>query len=182
MRSRWILPWLVAVLLAGNVLPALASSRSMVSLDGNGIGPVRFGLSKDRAVAALTALFGSPTWRGVNTGCGPLWTEVVWNGIAAEFRGSSFTGYRYASATHIEGLLGAPRVPGKPEFPALATAKGITLGSTLGHLRSLYTLHLEGAGRWHYGNLVFVSNARHSPAPLTSRIIEIKAMSTCGDF
>jgi hypothetical protein len=173
---------LLAVLLVGKMLPTLASSRSVVSLDGNGIGSVRFGRSKGRVVASLTVLFGSPAWRGVNTGCGPLWTEVVWNGIAAEFRRNSFTGYRFASAAHIKGLFGAPRVAANPGFPALATAKGITIGSTLGHLRSLYTLHLEGAGRWRSGSLVFVSNARRDPAPLTSRIIEIKTMSTCGDF
>lgn len=165
---------------AGVVLP-LASAEPTADLGANGIGAVRFGLPKAQAVQELSTLFGTPTWRGVNSGCGPRWAEVVWGSdLAAEFTGSTFTGYRYASA--IQRRLGSPPAPAKAATPRLATAKGITLGSTLAQVRSVYRLHLSGAGRWHSGNLAFVSNAKHSPAPLSSRIIEIKTTSVCGDY
>jgi hypothetical protein len=170
---------LVVGFVAGAALPR-ANAAPSADLGANGIGAVRFGLPKAQVVRELTTVFGAPIWRGVNTGCGPLWTEVVWDDLAAEFRGSTFTGYRYAPA--VQRRLGSPSVPGNTALPRLATANGITLGSTLGQLRSVYRLHLSGAGKWNSGSLVFVSNAEHEPAPLSSRIIEIKTTGTCGDY
>jgi hypothetical protein len=87
---------------------------------------------------------------------------------------------RHASFAVASAL---PPAPVKPSFPKLATVRGITLESTLAALRAAYRLHLAGAGRWHSDNgLIFVSNAQHSPAPLSSRIIEIKTSGACGDF
>jgi hypothetical protein len=64
----------------------------------NGIGAVRFGANKPRALAALRALLGAPSARGVNTGCGPRYTEVAWGDLVAEFRANAFSGYRYRKA------------------------------------------------------------------------------------
>jgi hypothetical protein len=161
------------------VAPALSSTHGTAVLAADGLGAVRFGTSKPHAVDHLRALFGTPNWRGINTGCGARWTEVVWGDLAAEFTGDVFTGYRYASAVLRRFT---ERVPATTGFPRLATAEAITVGSTLSQVRSAYRLHLSGAGRWHSGSLEFVSNAQHSPAPLTSRIIEIKTTSTCGDY
>jgi|GEM_PF-3450899 len=67
--------------------------------------------------------------------------------------------------------------------PALRTANGITLGSTLGELRAAYgRLDLIGADRWRTaGGLVFYDDAARDPPPASSRIVEIKS-GTCGDF
>jgi hypothetical protein len=179
--------WAVSVVVAlglGGVASRAAATTARAILGANGIGTVRFGASKARAVSRLSAIFGAPNWRGVNTACGPLWTEVVWNGIAAEFRGDTFTGYRYAAANQIEGMFGVPRVPSPGGFAGLTTAKGISLGSTLAQVRAAYpVLGLVGTDRHKASNgIVFVDNAEHSPASLSSRIIEIKTFNTCGDF
>jgi hypothetical protein len=145
---------------------------------------VRFGLPKDRAVASLRALFGVQGAIGVNTGCGPHFTEVEWGDLIAEFRSNTFSGYRYLMGGWPLSTSGSPRVsPPKTVFPRLATARGITLGSTLAQLRRAYpALHVAGAGKWRLGHgLVFVDNAGHDPESLSNRIIEIK-VGTCGDF
>ena len=181
---------LVAVLLIGmvwlgaEVLTALASPTATANLGVEGIGPIRFGLPKAQAVDELSALFGTPTWRGVNHGCDPRWTEVEWDDLAAEFHLDVFAGYRYASASDLHDSLGSPRKPTKPGFPRLATATGISLGSTLAQVSAPYAaLRLVGTDRHKARNgLVFVDNGEHSPAPFSSRIIEIKTFGTCGDF
>ncbi|HVC86169.1 MAG TPA: hypothetical protein VNC40_01940 [Gaiellaceae bacterium] len=137
-----------------------------VTLGPNGVGKVHFGLTKTKAVAALTQLFGPPTSRGPNTGCRPRYTEVVWGGLSAEFRVNVFSGYRYRGVK-----------------PKLATATGISLGNTLAQVRAAYgKLVFVGTDRWRAPNgLVFYDNAMHDPEPPSSRIVEIK-IGTCGDF
>jgi hypothetical protein len=63
--------------------------------------------------------------------------------------------------------------------PRLATARGVTLGSTLAAARTAYgRLDLIGTDRWRTRDgLVLYDDPRRGPA----RIIEIKA-GTCGDF
>ncbi len=172
----------VALVLGSSAVAALpAAANPGANLGANGIGSVHFGLAKAEAVRELSSLFGKPTARGIDTGCGPRWTEVFYgDDLEAEFTGSTFTGYRYKAG--IERDLGPPSVHPKAGTPRLATALGITLGSTLRQVRSHYQLHLSGAGRWHAGNLMFYSDAQRSPAPLSSRIFEIKTMSACGDY
>jgi hypothetical protein len=137
-----------------------------VALGPHGVGKAHFGLTKPAAVAALTQLFGPPTSRGRNPGCGPRYTEVVWRGLAAEFRFGVFSGYRYRS----------PR-------PKLTTSTGISLGSTLAQVRAAYgKLAFVGTDRWRARNgLIFYDDAMHDPEPPSSRIVEIK-IGTCGDF
>ena len=136
------------------------------TLGPHGIGNAHFGQSKPATVAALTRLFGPPTSRGPNPGCGPRYSEVVWHGLAAEFRFDVFSGYRYRSST-----------------PTVATSTGISLGSTLAQVRAAYgKLAFVGTDRWRARNgLVFYDDAMHDPEPPTSRIVEIK-VGTCGDF
>jgi hypothetical protein len=127
--------------------PQTSPERALVP---HGIGAVRFGLPKVKAVADLRARFGTPTAQGVNTGCGPRFTEVEWGDLAAEFRSGTFSGYRYITGglpltTHSKAL--------KTVSPKLATTKGISLGSTVGQLRAAYkVLHLVGAARWQVSN------------------------------
>ena len=162
--------------------PATASGAARLGPDG--IGTVRFGLPKRRAVASLRVLFGVPAASGVNTGCGPRFTEIEWGDLVAEFRVNTFSGYRYLEGGYPLTTPGSPRGSRpKAVSPQLATSKGITLGSTLAQLRQAYkVLHLVGADKWQAGNgLVFVDNAERDPVPPSSRIVEIK-VGTCGDF
>lgn len=175
---------LIATVQGTGALTAYAASSSVTRLGPDGIGRVRFGLPKGRAVARLSVLFGPPTARGVNTGCGPRYTEVEWGDLVAEFRLKKFSGYRYIAGGYPLTTPGSPRAPRrKAVFPRLATSGGITLESTLAQLRSAYPgLHLAGAGKWRLSRgLVFVDNAGHDPELLSNRIIEIK-IGTCGDF
>jgi hypothetical protein len=185
-RFGSVIAVLAVVGLAGPMLPALADRGARAVLRANGLGTVRFGTSKVETVQRLSALLGPPTWRAVNPGCGPRWTEVVYEGrLAAEFRSGTFTGYRYAAASHIAGMFGAPRGIATPAFPSLTTAAGVSVGDTLAQVRAAYPGALRFAGTDRHrtlGGVVFVDDAQRSPASLSSRIIEIKTAGTCGDF
>jgi hypothetical protein len=137
-------------------------------LGAHGIGPVRFGTPKPQAVAALSRVLGRPTSRTTSPGCGARYTEVFWGDLEAEFRLGTFSGYRYLD---------------RGELPPLATAKGITIGSTLAQVRAAYgRLGVVGTDRWRAPNgLVFYDDAMRDPIPPSSRIIEIK-IGTCGDY
>src|ERR1700688_1503036 len=146
-------------------LAALLAAFS-VALGPHGVGTVHFGLTKAATVAQLSAMFGPPDARGVNTGCSARYTEVVWGDLGVEFRSNLFSGYRYRSLT-----------------PKLATATGISLGNTLAQVRAAYgKLGFVGTDRWRAPTgLVFYDDAMHDPEPPSSRIVEIK-IGTCGDF
>jgi hypothetical protein len=65
----------------------------------------------------------------------------------------------------------------------LATAKGISLGSTLGQVRAAYgELHFVGVDKWQAANgLVFVVGDSREPEPPSSKVVEVK-FDACGDF
>jgi hypothetical protein len=153
-------------------------------LQAHGVGTVRFGMRKGEAVPRLRVLFGAPSARGVNTGCGARYTEVEWGDFVAEFRLGTFSGYRFVRGGYPLTTARSPREASPPAgvSPALATAGGITLGSTLAELRALYRLRRAGANLWRVPNgLLFVDDAKRDPVPPASRIVEIK-IGTCGDF
>jgi hypothetical protein len=170
-------------LLVGSALAASAGAAPAARLAPNGVGAVKFGLPKVQAVARLSSLFGAPSARGINTACGRRYTEVEWGDLIAEFRSSRFTGYRYRRGGYPLATPGSPRQSRPSVGPRLMTAAGITLGSTLRQLRAAYpTLRVAGASMWRAANgLVFLDNAKQDPAPLSSRIVEIK-IGTCGAF
>ncbi len=166
------------------VVHGSAVAARTMRLNPTGIGTVRFGLRKRRAVTSLRALLGTPTWHGENTGCGPRFTEVEWGDLVAEFRAKTFTGSRYAEGGYPLPTPGTRRVPSRMKpYPRLATSKGITLGSTFAELRQRYgELRVAGASEWRAANgLIFIDNAKRDPSPPSSRIIEIK-VDTCGAF
>ncbi len=154
-------------------------------LSPEGIGVARFGQAQARVVEALTALLGKPAWQGPNTACGPRYNEVEWGELVAEFRLGSLSGYRYLNGEWPLTTPGSPSGPSssQPHAPYLATAKGISLGSTLGEVRAAYgKLSFIGVDKWRPANgIVFVVNAEHEPEPPSSRVTEIK-FGTCGDF
>ena len=144
----------------------------------HGVGNVHFGTPKAKAVAALTHDFGTPTAAGPNTGCGPRYTEVAWGDLVAEFRSNVFSGYRYRAAGWPLDRVRPPT----SVSPRLATAKSITLGSTMTELRSAYgALRVVGTDRWGAAGLVFYDDGRPLDATRLRHIVEIK-VGTCGDF
>jgi hypothetical protein len=173
---------LVAAALMLTLVGAAPAAR-VATLRPDGIAGVHLGLAQNKAVTELSALFGAPTARGVNSGCSPRYTEVEWGDLAAEFRSNVFSGYRYLVGGYDFSLRDAPRPTSKAASPRLATSIGVSLGSTLAELRAAYgSLSFVGTDRWRSPNgLVFSDDAEHDPEPPTSRIVEIK-IGTCGDF
>jgi hypothetical protein len=183
MRARGLLVASLLVALAfGPSALAGRSTSSAATLGPHGIGTVRFGLAKREAVAELSTLFGAPSGRGVNTGCGARYTEVEWGDLVAEFRSSRFSGFRDVEGGYPLTTPGSPRVS-ITGSPRVATATYISLGSTLGQARATSgRLRRIGADMWKSPNgLVFVDSALRDPVPASSRIREIK-IGTCGDF
>jgi hypothetical protein len=187
--------WASRSLLAMLVFIAVAFGTATVSAGGGiravrapnlgagGIGTVRFGLPKATTVSALSGLFGTPSARFMNSACGPRYTEVAWGELYAEFRLGKFSGYRYLRNGWPPQTYARRPPPPKVVSPKLATARGITLGSTLAQVRAAYRpLQRVAADGWRSPNqLVFVDDAQRDPVPPTSHIIEIKT-KTCGAF
>lgn len=169
---------------AEGVAASRLQSRPAPVLRPAGVGAVRFGVAKSKAVAELSRVFGAPSARGANTGCSPRYTEVVWGDLAVEFRSGVFSGYRYLVHGYPITTSGSPRghVP-RTVSPRLTTANGVTLGSTLAQVRAAYgSLRRVAADGWRsQDGLIFVDDAMRDPVPPTSRIIEIK-IGACGDF
>jgi hypothetical protein len=99
-----------------------------------------------------------------------------------EFRDGRLSGFRYMRTAWLQAKQSRKATP-LSRLPKLTTSKGISLGSTLGRLRSAYRrLDLVGADRWQTPDgLIFYDDAQREPPPSSSRIIEIK-YGTCGDF
>lgn len=119
----------------------------------------------------------------INSGCGRRYTEVAWGHLYVEFRGGRLSGFRYMQGTWLPRKRPPRPTPFRLLRPRVATGNGISLGSTLGQLRSAYgRLDLVGTDRWRTADgLIFYDDARLAPPPSSSRIIEIRA-GTCGDF
>ena len=178
----------LALLILGFLAPVTATARNpgLPLLEVNGLGPVSFGSPKAQVVASLQRSLGAPNARGVNTGCGPRFSEVAWHDLVVEFRHDRFTGYRYVDGGWPISTPGSPRdrVAAGRTTPHLETALGITLGSTLGAVRRAYgSLRRSGASQWSATDgLTFgESPAGVDPTSPTSRITEIK-LGTCGAF
>jgi hypothetical protein len=178
----------LALLIVGFTAPVIATAQksSLPLLKANGIGSVYFGAPKAQVVASLQRSLGAANARGVNTGCGPKFTEVTWHDLIAEFRRDRFAGYRFIEGGWPLSTPGSPHdrvVPGRAT-PHLETERGITLGSTLGALRRAYgPLSRSGAVQWTAADrLTFsVASPSRDPRSPTSRITEIK-VGTCGAF
>jgi hypothetical protein len=174
---------LFALALGLAVAASSAGAGGTARLGPDGVGSVRFGLVENRAIARLSALLGAPSSRGVNTACGPRYAEFEWGKSHRRVPIEAFYGvWRYRRGGYPLTTPGSPRPNGRSR-PRLATANGITLGSTLRQLRAAYpNLRVAGASMWRAANgLLFVDNAKRDPAPPSSRIVEIK-IGTCGAF
>jgi hypothetical protein len=175
-----------AVVAGATAVPGGASKVSAQVLQPHGVGAVRFGTTKLRAVTELSRLFGTPSARGINTGCGSRYSEVEWADLVAEFRSGRFSGFRFIRGGYSLTTAGSPREasPSKTVLPKLAASTGVSLGSTVAELRAAYPGRLQrvGADMWRSADgLFFADDAKRDPVPPTSRIIEIKS-GTCGAF
>jgi len=104
---------------------AIAATR--VVLQPDGLGVVAFGVPKQAAVAALTAVLGPPDRMG--KGCelaGPDVTTTGWKNLSVQFVNGQFTSYGVNPPTGANAPLN------------LATSAGIKLGSTVVALRKAY--------------------------------------------
>jgi hypothetical protein len=180
----------IAIFCAAAVTCAMAdsgaSSPSGQVLRPDGVGAVRFGITKHKAVTSLSQMFGAPSARGLNTACGSRYSEVEWADFVAEFRSGRFSGFRYVKGGYPLRTAGSPReaFPSKAVSPKLALSRGVSLGGTVAELRVAYPggLHRIGADMWRAEDgLIFVDDAKRDPVPPTSRIVEIK-IGTCGGF
>jgi hypothetical protein len=152
-------------------------------VSANGIAGVRFGLPRAQAVTELKRVLGRPSRAMMNSGCGPRYTEVAWGNLYVEFREGRLSGFRYQQTAWLPQGRPPKPTPLRVLRPKVVTSKDVTLGDTLGRLRSAYgRLDLVGTDRWQTPDgLIFYDNARRQPPPASSRIIEIK-YGTCGDF
>ena len=165
---------------------ASPAQRPPVTLGTRGVGQIPFGIAKMEAVTRLRGLLGPPNWQGINTGCGPRYTEVAWRDFIAEFYRGHFSGYRYMLDVYVIEAKGSPRdhVPGAKGVPVMSTLAGITLGSDLAEVRSRYKrLRQSGADSWRVpSGLTFVVWSGYGNMLAGSdRIVEIK-IGTCGAF
>jgi hypothetical protein len=169
-------------------LPDGASGKAsaLPYLNSNGIGPAHFGTPQRAVIAALRPSLGKPNATGINTGCGKNLTEVAWHDLIAEFRDGRFSGYRFIRGGWPLQTPGSPHdhVAGSAPLPLLRTAAGVTLGSTVAELRSLYgQVRRTASFRWTAPNgLTFTEPSTvANPTSPANQIIEIQT-KTCGDF
>lgn len=185
MRRAPVVTVVPAVVALGLALSAAARPTSALpDLRSDGVGSVIFGVSKARAVASLGKVLGRPGAEGISRACGSRFTEVAWHDLIAEFRDGTFTGYRFFAGGWPRWRTRSPHPVATTMRPSprLTTDRGITLGSTLGELRSAYgTLERSGAVEWRAPNgLRFVeSSTVVNPRASANRIVEIH-VDTCG--
>jgi hypothetical protein len=159
------------VVILATLVVAVAQPAPVLSADA--IGGVHFGISRGQAVAELSTLLGRPSGSFVNGGCGARYSEVAWGHLYVEFRAGRLSGYRYLEDGWPPSRYGVQRRAS--DLPRLATAKHVTLGSTLAQVRAAYgRLLVIGTDRWATSDGLVFSDAH-------GRIVEIKR-GTCGDF
>jgi hypothetical protein len=172
----------LSVAIAATVGSARATSQNPV-LSSHGIGAVRLGTTKTHAVEALTPVLGRPSRQFVSGLCGPVYTEVEWGHLYAEFRRGRLSGFRYMRGAWLKQGV-SPGEGSAQVGPNLTTSKRIGLGSALMQVRRAYgTLRLVGTDRWQSrdGLVFYVSFATRQPPPPGSRITQIE-YGTCGDW
>jgi len=143
-------------------------------LGGNGLGVARFGSPARSVTSALSVELGSPTGHP-DAGCVGGYTQVAWHDLIVQFRHGRFSGYRY----WVSGS-GSPSASASAVSPKLATAKGISLGSTFARVKRSYRLTQSGTDFWKSRDgIVFVLDSPTYPSPPSSPVYEIKSYGVC---
>ena len=167
--------WLV-VSPASSPLAAAASpsARTPILLAGNGLGVAHFGSPARSVTGAISAKLGSPTGHPA-AGCVGGYTQVAWHDLIVQFRHGHFSGYRY----WVSGS-GSPSASASAVSPKLATAKGISLGSTFAQVKRSYRLTQTGTDFWKsHDGIVFALDSQTYPSPPSSPVYEIKSYGVC---
>lgn len=141
---------------------AAAPFNRNVTLEGDGLGTVRIGMSERAATRVITAELGTPSGHPAS-GCPGPYRDVAWHDLIVQFKAGRFTGYRYwVSAPH------------SALDPRLRTSRGITLGSTFGELRRAYVLTQTGTDFWSARGLTFGLSGLTYPSPPSAPVYEVK--------
>jgi hypothetical protein len=145
-----------------------------VQLDGNGLGLANFGAPTAMTTEAITAVLGAPTGHP-SAGCTEKYTQVAWHDLIVQFTDGRFTGYRYVAggSNGVSPSLGTLH---DPVVPTIATAAGITLGSTMADVERAYrSLHRSGTDFWRTpGGIVFAFYSAEPNPSSPSPVYEIK--------
>ncbi len=150
-----------AVVMAPIAGPTAAQTGRHAILEGDGVGAVRIGTPQATAIRELTAQLGQPSGRPV-ADCPGAYTDVAWHDLIAQFRDGRFSGYRYWSAQ-----------AGRSITPRLATANGVTLGTTFSALRDAYRLTQTGTFFWSSGGMTFGLAGDTYPSPASAPVYEV---------
>ena len=117
-----------------------AAAATGIVLSSKGLGIVPLGAEPEAAIAAVSAVFGAPTfdtgWVDAGNCPGTEYREVSWDGLALQFNdaadatapdgGRHFFGYAYSGSD-----------------AGLTTAEGISLGATVAELEAAYNTALS---------------------------------------
>ncbi len=147
-------------------MAAAAPGNGHPTLQADGLGGVRIGTTERVATRKLSAQLGPPSGHPA-PGCVGGYSDVAWRDLIVQFKHGRFSGYRY----WVTG-------PRQSVTPKLATARGITLGSTFGQLRHLYALTQTGTDFWSAAGMTFGLNSAAYPSPPSAPIYEVK-VSAC---
>jgi hypothetical protein len=165
---------LVLAAAAPTAAAASSTAKTPIVLSGHGLGVVYFGSSARSVTKAVSARLGAPTGHP-DGGCVGGYTEVAWHDLIVQFRHGHFSGYRY----WVSGS-GSLSASASAVSPKLATAKGISLGSTFAQVKRSYRLTQTGTDFWKsHDGIVFALDSQIYPSPPSSPVHEIKSYGMC---
>ncbi len=159
----------------GSRTGSLTASMSMrVELDENGLGLANFGAPAAPTTEAITDVLGAPTGHP-SAGCTGKYTQVAWHDLIVQFTAGRFTGYRFV-AGGSKGVSPSVATLHDPVVPTIATAAGVTLGSTMAEVEHAYrSLHRSGTDFWRTpGGIVFAFYSAEANPSSKSPVYEIK--------
>jgi len=139
-----------------------------LQLDGSGLGLANFGEPAALSTEAITAVLGAPTGHP-SAGCTGRYTQAAWHDLIVQFNEGRFTGYRYV-AGGFDGVSPSRETLHAPVVPMIATAKRITLGSTMAEVKRAYrSLDRSGTDFWRTpSGIVFAFySGKPNPSPLS---------------
>jgi len=151
---------------------SVKSSR-IVLLNGNGLGVARYGATFSSATKAISAVLGKPTGHPT-AGCTGEYAQTAWHDLVVQFVAGRFRGYRYLDGG--ERAVAPTGAVLRSVRPRLATATGISLGSSLADAQRAYGV-LRRVGTDFYASrsgITFAFWSSGNPVR-NSRIYEIKS-------
>ena len=151
----------------------VSAKSSTVQLNGNGLGVTRYGATQASATKAISAVLGKPTGHP-SADCTSEYFQTAWHDLVVQFVAGRFRGYRYLAGGKYGVAPTAAMV--RSTTPRLATAAGITVGSSLADAKRAYRTLARSATNFDrtQSGITFAFWSSGSPSP-SSRIYEIKS-------